>query len=56
MMHGRERSDSAASSCEADEQSGFHRSAAGGAKGSGQGERTPAKQAPDTGASARARP
>jgi len=35
--------------CEADEQSGPDRSGAGGAKGGGQGEREPAKQAPDTG-------
>src|SRR5262249_31355364 len=36
------------SSWEADEQSGPDRSGAGGAKGGGQGEREPAKHAPDT--------
>src|ERR1700746_3629719 len=41
------------SSCEADEQSGPDRSGAGGAKGGGQGERAPAKHAPDTGTGAR---
>src|SRR5262245_64906416 len=41
------------SSCEADEQSGRDRSGAGGAKGGGQGERAPAKHAPDTGTGAR---
>ena len=41
------------SSSEADEQSGPNRSGAGGAKGGGQGERAPAKHAPDTGTGAR---
>src|ERR1700731_1701558 len=41
------------SSWEADEQSGPDRSGAGGAKGGGQGERAPAKHAPDTGTGAR---
>src|ERR1700687_1031242 len=41
------------SSSEADEQSGPDRSGAGGAKGRGQGERAPAKHAPDTGTGAR---
>src|SRR4029079_13850165 len=41
------------SSCEADEQSGPDRSGAGGAKGGGQGERAPAKHAPDTAPGAR---
>ena len=36
------------SSWEADEQSDYGRSGAGGAKGGGQGEREPAKHAPDT--------
>src|SRR5215469_769874 len=41
------------SSSEADEQSGPDRSGAGGAKGGGQGERAPAKHAPNTGTGAR---
>jgi len=41
------------SSWEADEQSGPDRSGAGGAKGGGQGEREPAKHAPDTAPGAR---
>src|SRR2546427_5177369 len=41
------------SSWEADEQSGPDRSGAGGAKGGGQGEREPAKHAPDTETGAR---
>ena len=41
------------SSCEADEQSGPDRGGAGGAKGGGQGEREPAKHAPDTAPGAR---
>ncbi len=41
------------SSCVADEQSGPDRSGAGGAKGGGQGERAPAKHAPDTAMGAR---
>src|SRR5204863_9138856 len=41
------------SSLEADEQSGPDRSGAGGAKGGGQGEREPAKHAPDTETGAR---
>jgi hypothetical protein len=53
MMHGREKSDSAHSSWEADEQSGPDRGGAGGAKGGGQGECAPAKHAPDTGTGAR---
>ncbi len=40
-------------SWEADEQSGPDRSGAGGAKGGGQGEREPAKHAPDTAPGAR---
>src|SRR6516164_1976438 len=40
-------------SCEADEQSGPDRGGAGGAKGGGQGEREPAKHAPDTAPGAR---
>ena len=47
MMHGREKS-ICHSSWEADEQSGFGHSGAGGAKGGGRGEREPAKHAPDT--------
>jgi hypothetical protein len=53
MTHGREKSDTAIVSWEADEQSGPDRSGAGGAKGGGQGEREPAKHAPDTGTEAR---
>src|SRR6266852_1493114 len=48
MMHGREKSDSAIVSCEADEQGGFGHCGAGGAKGGGQGECEPAKHASDT--------
>ena len=49
MMHDREKSDSAIVAGKPTNKAGATGSGAGGAKGGGQGEREPAKHAPDTG-------
>ena len=48
MMHGREKSDSAIVAAKPTNKAGQPAAELGGAKGGGQGERGPAKHAPDT--------